>query len=122
MAKDFTAEWNRAKLAAQLAGEKWVAEHTQPAYLVKDGFTGRVVGSLLDVCGRAYVQTKLNTAFGRWCRAHNGRRGGVDKWLHFGNALEMRQEMGLHEAMAHAALESLRADGIQGLSFYSWID
>ena len=120
MAQDFTVQWNRAKLAAKLAGEAWVASHTQPAYLVKSG--DRVVGSMLDVCGRAYVQTKLNTAFGRWCKARNAQGGGVDKWLHFGNELEYRQEMGLHEAMASAARASLSTDGIQGLSFYSWID
>lgn len=121
MAQNFTVQWNRAKAAAQAAGEAWVASHTQPAYLVKSGDC--VVGSLLDFCGRAYVQTKLNTAFGRWCRAQNAQRGGgVDKWLHFGNALEYRQEMGLHEAMAGAALKSLNTDGIPGLSFYSWID
>ena len=119
MAKDFTAEWNKAREAARIAGEKWVADHTQPQYLVKDGFTGRVVGSMLDVCGRAYVQTRGNTAFAKWTKRLDPHMG---KWLHFRNELEMRQEMGLHEAMAAAALRSLEADGIEGLSLYSWID
>ena len=122
MAQDFTIAFHQAKLAAAKAGEQWVAEHTQPAYLVKDGHTGRVVGTMLDVCGRCYVETKMNTAFGKWVRRTFGKSGGVDKWLHFGNELEYRQEMGLHEAMAAAALASLEADGITGLRLYSWID
>lgn len=119
MAKDFSAEWARAKYAAAIAGEKWVADHTQPQFVVKDGHTGRVVGSMLDLCGRAYVQTRGNTAFGKWVKRMDPNMG---KWLHFRNALEMRQEMGLHEAMATAALKSLEADGIEGLSLYTWID
>ena len=119
MAKDFTKEWNRAKNAARIAGEKWIAEHTQPMYAVKDGFSGRVVGTMLDVCGRCYVQTKMNTAFGRWTKKQDRQQG---KWLHFRNELEYRQEMGLHEAMATAALKSLESDGIEGLTLYSWVD
>ena len=119
MAQDFTKSWDKARDAARLAGEKWVSEHTQPAYAVKDGHTGRVVGTMLDVCGRCYVQTRGNTAFGKWVKR---TYPGMGKWLHFRNELEMRQEMGLHEAMASAAVKSLEADGIQGLSLYSWVD
>lgn len=122
MAKDFTPEWNRAKAAAATAGQKWLDEHTQPQFIVRDGFTGRAVGTMLDMCGRAYVETKLNTSFGRWIKARSKGFGGVAKWIHFGNALEGRQEMGLHEAMAYAALKSFQADGIEGLRVYSWVD
>lgn len=121
MAQDFTAQWDRARAAAQAAGDQWIATHTEPMYVV----TGHVPGQppksypLLDLCGRAYVETKLNTAFGRWCKATKRCH---TKWLHFGINHEMRQEMGLHEAMAHAALMSLRNDGIPGLSLYTWID
>jgi hypothetical protein len=120
MAQDFTIEFHQAKLAAQKAGEEWLAAHTQPAYVVEQN--GRQVGTMLDVCGRCYVETKMNTAFGKWIRRTFGNHGGVDKWLHFRNDLDYRQEMGLHEAMAAAALASLKADGITGLTLYSWID
>ncbi len=119
MAQDFTGAWNLASHAAQAAGMKWLEQHQQPAYVVKSG--DRVVGTMLDVCGRCYVETKLNTAFGRWVKKNKGN-GGVDKWLHFRNSLEGRQEMGLHTAMATAAKASLESWGITGLSLYSWVD
>ncbi len=119
MAKDFTLIFNQARVAAQAAGDAWIAKHTQPKYIVKDG-TGRAVGEMLDLCGRWYVETKLNTAFGRWIAKRS--QGGVSKWIHFGINHEYRQEMGLHQAMAEAALKVLEDGGIEGLTLYSWVD
>lgn len=109
-----------AQKVAQAAGERWMAEHQNPAYLVKDGFTGRVVGSMLDVCGRCYVQVDdRRSAFAKWAKANDFLS---HKWLHLRVPLEMRQEMGLHEAMSTAARDHLAGHGIKGLSLYSWID
>lgn len=119
MAKDYSHIWQGARVAAQAAGEAWLKANTQPKYNVVNGT--RVVGQMLDVCGRCYVQTKLNTSFAKWAKK-KGLLSIVPKWLHFNIALEGRQEMGLHEAMATAAKNYLESQGVTGLSLHSWID
>lgn len=118
---DFTNQFQRAIAAAQKAGDEWLAKHQKPAYVVRDGFTKQVVGTMLDVCGYGYVTTKRSTSFGKWCIA-NGKMHG--RWIDFGRYTTHsgNQAMGLNTAMANAALKSLEADGVVGLGYYEWVD
>lgn len=119
MAKiDFDAILKEATEAANAAGDKWVAEHTEPAYAVMNG--NQCVGKLLDVCGFGFVQINdKRTAFAKYIKdIQNGYTTSVS----LRHKYKGRQEWGLNEATAYAILRVLQSHGIKGVSVYSRID
>jgi len=114
---NYLAIMNRAREAANTAGDAWMKAHTQPAYIVTDN--GRPVGAMLDLCGFAYVKlTDKRNGFAKWCKAN----GFGDHFIHFNHKYECRQEWGLKEACVDAALKVLREEGITKVTMYSRVD
>lgn len=75
----------------------------------------RVVGTMLDVCGFAWVTlSNARTAFAQYLkkteRASNGYYGGMTVNLRFGT---FRQEMSVNEAQARAAAEVFTKAGFE---------
>ena len=111
----FPALYSKACAAANEAGEKWLAEHTEPAWVVKNS-NGSVAGTMLDLCGFAWVHLpKFNTGFARWAKASNIARkayngGGTLSLAHHG---AYRQEMGFNEARCRAASAVLSEAGVE---------
>lgn len=127
MAKiDFAAIMKEATQAASDAADKWVSEHTKPIYEVRnaDVITGKpygpVLGQMLDLCGIAFVKIDdKRTSFSKYvAKIQNGYNNAV----HFGGNHSRRQEWGLNEARAYAALGVLTKHGIKGVSVWSRID
>ena len=119
--KTFKAILAEAAVAANAAGDAWMAEATKrgPAFNVINN-NGRVVGQLLDVCGIVYLRcTDKRTTFGKWVAKQNGRGGA---YVTIPHKYRMRQEMGLLEACEGAALKVLNDNGIQKVMLYSNID
>jgi hypothetical protein len=109
---------DEAVKAANEAGDKWIAEHTKPAFAVMDG--NKQVGTMLDVCGFAYVDiTDKRPKFVKWLIQYQDYAGCV----HLNHKYRSRQEMGLNEATAEAMLEVFRKHGVEkGFRFFSRID
>lgn len=110
-----------ATRAADLAGERWLQDHAQPAYGVYEG--NKLVGTLLDVCGNAHVRfrDKRSRHFKKLRAAGLLRptdSGVIEIWHRY----RQRQEHGLLLACATAALSSLQAAGIDGLYVWEYVD
>jgi hypothetical protein len=114
--------------AADKAATDWLAaaEARGPKYSVHQadllGNQGPAIGTMLDVCGNAWVElkdkrTKLYKAF-----------KGAGYLTPSGNSVALnynlrgRQEMGLHIAAAEAALKVLTDRGIKEARVHSYID
>lgn len=121
----FDALVKQAVIEGNAAGDTWMREHTQPVFAVVqphngwDG-PGRVVGTMLDVCAIVYLMpTDKRTAFFKW-----GHR--KYDWKYSirlpGNKWNMRQEMGLQEAVYGAQLAVFTRAGITGIRLWSRID
>jgi len=115
-----------ANMAAEAAGDKWVVEHTEPVYAVynADVITGKAygksLGTMLDVCGIAYVQiTDKRTGFAKYIKKI---QNGYNNAVHLNSKYSGRQEWGLREACSYAALNVLDSHGIKGVSVWSHID
>jgi len=114
----FETLWAAALGAANQAGDKWVAEHTQPIWAVKDG--DRIVGTMLDVCGIVYIRcSDKRSKFWKWA-VKNQLAYSIS--LALNHKYRNRQEQGLNEACCYAALEVLTKAGITALYVYSRID
>lgn len=121
--------WEEAIEAAEEAGKKWIEENTTPRYAVYQsdlsGNRGQMVGTMLDVCGFAWVKgVDKRTSFGRWLLKN-------DLVSKYGNTISVvsntslsgRQEMGLKEAQCRAALKVFCDNGIgDGLYVTTRID
>jgi hypothetical protein len=116
--KKFDAIMKLATNAANDAGDKWMSEHTSPAWAVMNG--SQCVGTMLDCCGFGYVRiTDKRTAFSKYIKEiSNGHNYAV----HVPHKYRMRQEMGLNEATAWAVYKVLTAHDIKGIDVYSRID
>lgn len=114
-----------ATQAANEAGDKWVAEHTKPTIAIynADLFgnpVGKCVGQLLDVCGFAHVSIKdKRTSFAKYIKKI---QDGYDGFVSVHHKYRGRQEWGLNEECARAALKVFNSYGIKGLNLYSRID
>lgn len=118
----YAAIVDEAIQAANEAGDKWWQEHQKPAYNVKDGFTGEILGQLYDVCGIVHIQvTDRRTRFIKWAK-ENSFVGYSGYSIHIPHKYKSRQEMGLLEACEKAALAVFQKHGIKGLKLYSRID
>lgn len=98
--------------AADKAGDKWCAEHTQPMYVVKDHFTQNVVGTMLDVCGFSYIYTKLRKNSKIFKELERLGVTGCSKNIRIRHKYYMRQELGLLDACNYAAVAVLKKYGI----------
>lgn len=115
---DFVKVLDACVVAANEAGDKWVAEHTQPAFAVMEG--NRCVGKLLDVCGFGFVQINdKRTAFAKFIKKF---QNGYDNAVSINHKYRSRQEWGLNETTAYAIQKVLIDNGIKGTSVYSRID
>lgn len=129
MAKmDFAMIMTEATAAAQKAGDEWLdaAMKRGPAWLVVNDLEPdpkkRVVGSLLDVCGFSYpIFRDKRTGFAKWYKK-NMNEGRNLYCVRCRTSNSMRQELGLQEAEAMAALRVFEKYGIKGLGYYSRID
>ena len=116
--KSYEAIIKEATAAANRAGAEWMA-NAKPKFNVIDN--GRVVGTMLDVCGIVYLKiTEKRTAFAKWVKKTSPH--GYNTFVTIPHSYRMRQEMGLGEACEGAALKVLEANGINGVRLYSNID
>jgi hypothetical protein len=113
------SEKQLAKLRGE--GDKWI---------VSDGFTGREVGRMLDLCGGAWVVINAKQGFyrvakkvaeDRHLRFSCGRNyggGGMFSVYDTNN----RQEMSVNEASANAVADTLRKHGVKVEYIKTYID
>lgn len=108
--------------AANAAGDAWMATAT-PKYEVKDSFTGRSHGTLLDLCGNAHVQfkDKRSKNYKMFVAADLVRKSG-NGVLELPHKYRMRQEHGLMMACAQAAKAVLEKHGITDVRIWDYID
>jgi hypothetical protein len=127
---DYAAILAEATEAANRAGDKWMeaALARGPAFRVVERANPlddkspvvRDLGGMLDVCGFAWVKiTDKRSGFARWVKK---AQNGYADFLLLRHKYDGRQELGLAEACAHAALEVLWARGVTGVGFTSRID
>ncbi len=117
---------------ARAAGSKAAAtklselQSAGPKWEVKDDFTGKSVGTMLDVCGFAHIIVKINGNDKRWQElrhfaAIDSNRVMVHSSYGFKTIaifdMCRRQEMSVNEAANEAAAEVLRSYG-----FDCWMD
>lgn len=117
----YVAILEKATEAANKAGDEWMekAKARGPAWAVVD--KGRVVDTMLDVCGIVYIQiTDKRTKFAKWCKSQD--KNGYNHSVRVPHKYRMRQEMGLLEACDRAAIAVMRENGIEGISLYNRID
>lgn len=110
-----------ATVAANIAGEEWLKEHQSPAFEVVDHFTGRRVGTMLDICGNAHVKVAdKRSKFYKILRRLNmvDSQTGVVSIIH---RFRGRQEYGLQVAAAHAAYNYLTEAGYS-CKIWSYVD
>lgn len=139
MAEKATKEWTESKKApkksgyeqilreatesANEAGDKWMAAALArgPAYMVKNDLTGEIVGTMLDVCGIVWIElTDRRTAFAKWLKKLDERDAMYS--LRIEHKYWGRQEMGLLEACAYAAVGVLNKYGINEVQVVARID
>lgn len=129
MVKDVVKECRLAGIKAsneQLAklmgeGVKWT---------VRDGFTGKVVGGMLDVCGFAWLKISAQQGFYRVAKKvaqDNSLRFTCGKDYPKGGRFNVydtnrRQEMSVNEASARAIADVLISHGVKGVYVQSRID
>jgi hypothetical protein len=111
--------------AADTASKEWLARAV-PTWSVVDGFTNEVVGSMLDMCGGAYLEIKDGRkSFCKYVKARCKHLSG-DSYCHsipIHYVLQCRQEMGLAEAAKTAAFNVLKKFSLSdGIIFRSYID
>jgi hypothetical protein len=116
-----------ATAAANAAGERWLSAATvkysiHEVDLFGDS-KGPAVGYMLDACGNAHVQFKDRRsawfkAFERYGHIRRTNNGVVE----INHAFRARQEYGLRQVAARAALDSMAAAGVTGLKIWSYID
>lgn len=107
-----------ATQAAEQAGDKWVAENTQPKHAIQSAdLRGNKFGPvdyILDVCGFAYINFKdKRSKFYKLAReyevgpktAYNEYEYRYYNYLHIRTKHSCRQELGLAEACTKAAAE-----------------
>jgi len=114
---DFKEAIDAASKAAQKAGDEWLA-NAKPKYVVE----GYEDSPLLDLCGNSHVRvTDGRTKFAKYLKDFDDRCSAVTVPLD--TIYQGRQEFGLKEAMAKAALKVLFEDyGIKKLRIWSYID
>lgn len=114
---------NDARKAANTAGDKWMAEHTKPAFVVVDDFTGQRRGTLLDLCGNAHVvPSDKRSAFYKALKKFeliDDRYSSTVPILH---DYRYRQEYGLQLACARAAINRLNEHNIYAVKIWDYID
>jgi hypothetical protein len=122
--KNFESILEEAFHVANEAGDKWMSEHTKPAFAIYNAdLSGNVygdcLGTMLDVCGFGYVQiTDKRTSFAKYMKTTYGSNSSV----RLNHKYRNRQEWSLNEATAEAILKVLRKNEIKGVSLYSRID
>jgi len=118
---NYAAIINEANEAAGLAAQIWL-EKAKPKYEVVEEFPvkGRSYGTLLDVCGNAWLtpKDKRNAHYKAMKRLGYIKH---DSWRPT-HALANRQEKGLNEASAMAALQVFERHGISCFTVYSYVD
>lgn len=116
---------DKAVHEANLAGDKWVAEHTKPTVVFYAAdLAGNPINNerdyALDVCGGAYIElSDKRTKFAKFIKSLESRHA----WsVSINHKYRGRQEMGLNEACIKAAFDTLKAFGVTGIRFKSYID
>lgn len=112
----------KARVAADEAGDKWLAENTKPRFAVYNADllgrpTSGVIGTMLDNCGGAYIacRDKRSRFFRYMTEREKAAQAGIHDTRFFrlyfisvNHKNRMRQEHGLHKAAAAAYLEVLK--------------
>lgn len=108
--------------AANAAGDAWMAA-AKPQFEVRDAFTGRSQGTLLDLCGNAHVRftDKRSKNYKAFVKANLVRQTG-NGVLELPHKYRMRQEHGLMMACAKAAKAVLEKHGITDVRIWDYID
>ena len=116
-----------ATKAADEAGSAWMKskldEGVPGIITVVDGFTGRPVGRMLDLCGNAHleIKDKRSKVYKEFKKA-----GLIDEHgratVTINHRYVARQEHGLHLACINAAKEIFIQNGITNVAIWSYID
>jgi hypothetical protein len=113
-----------ATKAANTAGDKWMAEHSTPAFVVRDVFTGKIEGTMLDSCGNAHVvpsdkRSAFFKALKKFKILEDDRFSCVLPIYH---EWRSRQEHGLQLACARAAINVFNEHNIYAVKIWEYID
>lgn len=113
-----------ATKAANIAGNTWIIEHSIPAFVVRDVFTGKIKGTMLDSCGNAHVvpsdkRSAFFKALKKFKILEDGRFSCVLPIYH---AWRHRQEHGLQLACAQAAVKVFNEHNIYAVKIWDYID
>lgn len=123
---DFKALVEKATEEANHAGKIWMDKATAngPAFVVRDGFTGRSVGTMLDCCGNAHLRVRdKRSKLYKGLKALGLVRGSGYAVVEIHHNYRMRQEWGLHEACIGAAKRVFNDAGfVKELDVWSYID
>lgn len=111
-----------ATVAANLAGDEWMQKAT-PKFTPVNAISGYKYPPMLDLCGNAYVRfiDKRKKSYKDFVKANLVRSSG-NGVVEIQHNYRFRQEHGLHVACAEAALAVLKANGVDGIRIWSWID
>lgn len=119
--EEVLAEMNEA---ADKASKEWLVRAI-PSWNVVDGYTGEVVGTMLDVCGGAYLKiTDGRKSFCKYVKARTAKQGSnYCASIPVVYQLRCRQEQGLAESAITAAFQVLKKFSLaDGVSFHSYTD
>ena len=111
-----------AVAAANAAGDAWMAS-ASPKFAVTDAFTGRVQGTMLDLCGNAHLQfrDKRSRNYKQFVKEDLVRKSG-NGVIELEHKYRYRQEHGLHMACVRAAKAVLEKHGITDVRIWDYID
>ena len=125
LATDAVADlMDKARAAANAAGAAWLAAAT-PRYSVHqetlDGHRGPAVGTMLDLCGGAYIKftDRRCSDFKSFKRANAIRHESTVDLIHM---FRGRQEHGLNVACMEAAYKVFKDAGISNITVKDYID
>jgi hypothetical protein len=111
-----------AREAANAAGDEWMAK-ASPKFAVTNAFTGRLEGTMLDLCGNAHLQfrDKRSKNYKQFVKAELVRQTG-NGVIELDHKYRYRQEHGLHMACVRAAKAVLEKHGITDVRIWDYID
>jgi len=133
--KDVLAIVQEARAEGRKAGEEQLKklQGQGDKWVVKDGFTGREVGRMLDLCGDAWLVIDAKQQFYRVAKklsdGDNVQRYRFSCGRNYGGGgmlsifdMSNRQEISVNEACNRKAREVLERHGIKVLYVHTYID
>jgi hypothetical protein len=116
--------FTEATEAANKAGAEWMNQHTNPAFVIVDEFTGQPQGTMLDICGNAHVVSsdKRSGFFRALKKFKFVDERNYCRTLPIVHNYSYRQEYSLQLACARAALKVLQDNGVTSVKIWDYVD